>query len=135
MQRYRTNVLHVVNQMIRILGKYIFRDISRIKVYFVIKFCCRVAMECCNTESQRQSLTDEGAQEKQRALRAVVVKKSIAYFKEKKNRSVTEGCLLTRRKNLAAHFGLDMSVDKKDLDQITLATLPFPSSAKECANR
>ena len=92
-------------------------------------------MECCNKESESGSLTDEDAREKQRALRAVVVKKSIAYFKEKKNRSVTEGCLLTRRKNLAAHFGLDMSVDKKDLDQITLATLPFPLSAKECATR
>ena len=103
--------------------------------FFLIKCRCSAAMECCSTESQRQSLTDEGAQDKQRALRAVVVKKSIAYFKDQKSRSVTDGCLLTRRKNLSAHFGLDMSVDKKDLDQINLATLPFPWSAKECATR
>ena len=109
---------------------------SFIQIYFPIKcHCCRTAMECCNTESQRQSLTDEDAQDKQRALRAVVVKKSLAYFKDKRNRSVTEGCLLTRRKNLAAHFGLDMSVDKNDMDQINLATLPFPLSAKQCATR
>ena len=109
--------------------------ISCIQINFLIKRRCRSAMECCTTESQRQSLTDEGAQEKQRALRAIVVKKSISYFKDKKNRSVTDSCLLIRRKNLAAHLGLDMTVDKKDLDQIILATLPFPSSAKECAIR
>ena len=109
--------------------------ISCIQINFLIKRRCRSAMECCTTESQRQSFTDEGAQEKQRALRAIVVKKSISYFKDKKNRSVTDSCLLIRRKNLTAHLGLDMTVGKKDLDQIILATLPFPSSAKECAIR
>ena len=81
------------------------------------------------------SITDEEVDEKQRALRAVMVRKSIAYFKKKENRSSTDLCLLNRRKNLTKHFGLDVSVEKADLDKMTMASLPFPSSAKECANR
>ena len=85
--------------------------------------------------SRSASITDEEVEEKQRALRAVMVRKSIAYFKKKENRSSTETCLLNRRKNLTKHFGLDGSVEKADLDKMTMASLPFPSSAKECANR
>ena len=81
------------------------------------------------------SITDEEVDEKQRALRAVMVRKSIAYFKKKENRSSTDLCLLNRRKNLTKHFGLDGTVEKADLDKMTMASLPFPSSAKECANR
>ena len=85
--------------------------------------------------SRSVSITDEEVDEKQRALRAVMVRKSIAYFKKKENRSSTDLCLLNRRKNLTKHFGLDVSVEKADLDKMTMASLPFPSSAKECANR
>ena len=85
--------------------------------------------------SRSVSITDEEVDEKQRALRAVMVRKSIAYYKKKENRSSTDLCLLNRRKNLTKHFGLDVSVEKADLDKMTMASLPFPSSAKECANR
>ena len=85
--------------------------------------------------SRSVSITDEEVDEKQRALRAVMVRKSIAYFKKKENRSSTDLCLLNRRKNLTKHFGLDGTVEKTDLDKMTMASLPFPSSAKECANR
>ena len=85
--------------------------------------------------SRSVSITDEEVDEKQRALRAVMVRKSIAYFKKKENRSSTDLCLLNRRKNLTKHFGLDGTVEKADLDKMTMASLPFPSSAKECANR
>ena len=85
--------------------------------------------------SRSVPIKDEEVDEKQRALRAVMVRKSIAYFKKKENRSTTDLCLLNRRKNLTKHFGLDGSVEKKDLDKMTMASLPFPSSAKECANR
>ena len=80
------------------------------------------------------SITDEEADEKQRAIRAIMARKSIAYF-QGKNRSSSENSLLNRRKNLIKHFGLDGSVEKQDLDKITMASLPFPSSAKESANR
>ena len=85
--------------------------------------------------SRSVSTTDEEVEEKQRALRAVMVRKSIAYFKKKQNRSISDFNLLNRRKNLTKHFGLDGSVEKADLDKMTMASLPFPSSAKECADR
>ena len=85
--------------------------------------------------SRTVPITDEEVDEKQRALRAVIVRKSIAYYKKKENRSSTDLCLLNRRKNLTKHFGLDVSVEKADLDKMTMASLPFPSSAKECADR
>ena len=85
--------------------------------------------------SRSVSITDEEVDEKQRALRAVMVRKSIAYYKKKENRSISDFNLLNRRKNLTKHFGLDGSVEKADLDKMSMASLPFPSSAKECANR
>ena len=85
--------------------------------------------------SRSVSTTDEEVEEKQRALRAVMVRKSIAYFKKKENRSISDFNLLNRRKNLTKHFGLDGSVEKADIDKMTMASLPFPSSAKECADR
>ena len=81
------------------------------------------------------SITDEEAAEKQRALRAIMARKSIEYFEETRNRSSSETCLFNRRKNLTKHFGLDGSVEKQDLDKITMASLPFSSSAKESAKR
>ena len=71
--------------------------------------------------------------EKQRALRAVVVKKSIAYFRD--TRSVSDEGLFNRRKNLAKHLGVDESVDKQDLDKINMAILPFPSSVPKSISR
>ena len=80
------------------------------------------------------SIMDEEVDEKQRAIRAIMVRKSIAYFKGK-NRSCSEIGLLNRRKNLIKHFGIDGSVGKADLDKFTMASLPFPPSAKESAKR
>ena len=71
--------------------------------------------------------------EKQRALRAVVVKKSIAYFRD--TRSFSDEGLFNKRKNLAKHLGVDESVEKQDLDKINMATLPFPSSAPKSLSR
>ena len=71
--------------------------------------------------------------EKQRALRAVVVKKSIAYFRD--TRSISDQGLFNRRKNLAKHLGVDESVDKQDLDKINMAILPFPSSVPKSISR
>ena len=53
---------------------------------------------------QRPPLT--AAQQK----RATMVKKAIRYFEDKSNRSVSADNLFTRRKNLAAHLGLDEKV-------------------------
>ena len=71
--------------------------------------------------------------EKQRALRAVVVKKSIAYFRD--TRSISDQGLFNRRKNLAKHLGVDEFVDKQDLDKINMAILPFPSSVPKSISR
>ena len=71
--------------------------------------------------------------EKQRALRAVVVKKSIAYFRD--TRSFSDEGLFNRRKNLAKHLGVDESVEKQDLDKINMAILPFPSSVPKSISR
>ena len=71
--------------------------------------------------------------EKQRALRAGVVKKSIAYFRG--TRSFSDKCLFNRRKNLAKHLGVDDSVEKQDLDKINMAILPFPSLVPKSINR
>ena len=80
-------------------------------------------------------LGDEETLLKQRALRAVVANKSISYFREKNNRSVSETGLFNRRKNLASHLGVDESVEKKDVDKINMAILPFPSSVAKYVNR
>ncbi|XP_059084860.1 uncharacterized protein LOC131881885 [Tigriopus californicus] len=61
--------------------------------------------------------------------RASMVKKAIRYFEDKSNRSVSEDNLFTRRKNLAAHLGLDEKVSKKEVQKINTYCLPVPSSA------
>ena len=86
-------------------------------------------------EPSRNNLEVDEPIEKQRALRAVVVRKSIAYFRDTNNRSFSEQCLFNRRKNLAKHLGVDESVEKQDLDKINLAILPFPSSVTKSMNR
>ena len=86
-------------------------------------------------EPSRNNVEDDEPIKKQRALRAVVVKKSIAYFRDTNNRSFTEHCLFNRRKNLAKHLGVDESVEKQDLDKINMAILPFPSSVPKSTNR
>ena len=80
-------------------------------------------------------LGDEETLAKQRALRAVVVNKSISYFREKNTRSVSETGLFNRRKNLASHLGVDESVAKKDVDRINMSILPFPSSVPKWIKR
>ena len=75
----------------------------------------------------RNVLTEE---ERKRA-RAVVVKKSLRYFEDRNNRSFSEDCLFTRRRNLAAHLGVDETVSKKDLHMINVYALPLPSSVQK----
>ena len=78
-------------------------------------------------EPTRSCLTDE---ERKRA-RAVVVKKSLRYFEDRNNRSFSEDCLFTRRRNLAAHLGVDETVSKKELNMINVHALPLPSSVQK----
>ena len=80
-------------------------------------------------------LGDEETLAKQRALRAVVANKSISYFREKNNRSVSETGLFNRRKNLASHLWVDESAEKKDSDKIKMPILPFPSPVRKWVNR
>ena len=47
--------------------------------------------------------------------RANMVKKSMQYFSDKKNRSLSEDNLFTRRKNLAVHLGLDEKVSLREI--------------------
>ena len=78
-------------------------------------------------EPTRTCLTEE---ERKRA-RAVVVKKSLKYFEDRNNRSFSEDCLFTRRRNLAAHLGVDESVSKKDVNMINVHALPLPASVQK----
>ena len=78
-------------------------------------------------EPTRSCLTEE---ERKRA-RAVVVKKSLRYFEDRNNRSLSENCLFTRRRNLAAHLGVDETVSKKDLSMINVHALPLPASVQK----
>ena len=86
-------------------------------------------------DPSRSCLGDEETLAKQRALRAVVVNKSISYFREKNTRSVSETGLFNRRKNFASHLGVDESVEKKDVDRINMSRLPFPSSVPKWIKR
>ena len=86
-------------------------------------------------EPSRNNLEGDEPIKRQRALRAVVVKKSIAYFRDTNNRSSSEQCLFNRRKNLVKHLGEDESIDKQDLDKINMAALPFPSSVPKSISR
>ena len=57
--------------------------------------------------------------------------KWLQYFETKKTNSAIiseENHLLTRRRNLAAHLGVDESVSKKDLQLINVYSLPLPPS-------
>ena len=78
-------------------------------------------------EPSRNCLTEE---ERKRA-RAVVVKKSLRYFEDRSKRSFSEHCLFTRRRNLAAHLGVDETVSKKELNMINVHALPLPASAQK----
>ena len=75
-------------------------------------------------EHARSILTEE---ERKRA-REVVRKKSLRYFEDRNNRSFSEACLFTRRRNLSAHLGVDENVSKKDLHMINVHALPLPLS-------
>ena len=79
------------------------------------------------SEPIRSCLTEE---ERKRA-RAVVVKKSLRYFEDRNNRSLSENCLFTRRRNLAAHLGVDETVSKKELSMINVHALPLPASVQK----
>ena len=79
------------------------------------------------SELERSFLTEE---ERKRA-RAVVVKKSLRYFEDTNNRSLSADCLFTRRRNLAAHLGVDETVSKKELNMINVHALPLPASVQK----
>ncbi len=64
--------------------------------------------------------------------RATMVKKAIRYFEDKSNRSVSEDNLFTRRKNLAAHLGLDEKVNERREMRCTKPTCKAFSSAIIC---
>ena len=68
-------------------------------------------------------------EEERKRARAVAIKKSLRYFEDRNNRSFSESCLFTRRKNLAAHLGVDETVSKKDSNMINVYALPLPASA------
>ena len=61
--------------------------------------------------------------------RARAVRKSLTYFE---NRSLSEKNLWTRRRNLAAHLGVDETVSKQELNMINVYALPVP--AKNSSN-
>ena len=67
-------------------------------------------------------------EEERKRARAVIVKKSLRYFE---NRSSSDNCLFARRRNLAAHFGVDETVCKKDLNMINVYALPLPASVRK----
>ena len=79
------------------------------------------------SEPARSFLTEE---ERKRA-RAVVVKKSLRYFEDTNNRSLSEDCLFTRRRNLASHLGVDETISKKELGMINVHALPLPASVQK----
>ena len=79
-----------------------------------------------NTLTRKYSFTSD---ERKRARAALG--KWLQYFEDKKTSSATiseENHLLTRRRNLAAHLGVDESVSKKDLALINVYSLPLPPS-------
>ena len=78
------------------------------------------------SELVRSYLTEE---ERKRA-RAVVVKKSLRYVEDRNNRSFSDDCLFTRRRNLAIHLGVDETVSKKELNMINIHALPLPASVQ-----
>ena len=78
-------------------------------------------------ENRKYTLTWD---ERRKAKAAVG--KWLEYFENKKTGSSIaseENRLLTRRRNLAAHLGVDESVSKKDLQLINVYSLPLPPSA------
>ena len=79
-----------------------------------------------HSEPAKSLLTDE---ERKRA-RAIVIKKKLRYFEDRNNRSFSADCLFTRRRNLAAHLGVDETVSKKDLEMINIHALPITSSVQ-----
>ena len=60
-----------------------------------------------------------------RRARTVVVKKAIRYFEDRNNRSWSQDSLLTRRRNLAVHLGVDESVCKTEVQKINVHSLPL----------
>ena len=79
-----------------------------------------------NIETRKYTFTSD---ERKRARAAVG--KWLQYFEDKRTSSPTiseENHLLTRRRNLAAHLGVDESVSKKDLALINVYSLPLPPS-------
>ena len=72
-------------------------------------------------------LTDE----ERKIARATVVKTSLTHLK---NRSKPENSVHTRRRNLAAHLGVDETISTEDLQMINIYALPRPSAAQTSLN-
>ena len=64
-----------------------------------------------------------------RCARTIAVEKAIKYFKGKNNRSWSNDNVLTRRRNLVSHLGVDESVGKMEVEKINVQCLPLPASA------
>ena len=60
-----------------------------------------------------------------RRAQTVVVKKTIRYFEDRNKRSWSQDSLLTRRRNLAVHLGVDESVCKTEVQKINVHSLPL----------
>lgn len=82
-------------------------------------------------DTEALSMEDQSEEDikKRKAKRANMVKKSIHYFEDRSNRSMSEDNLYTRRKNLAVHLGIDETVSMKEVQKINTYCLPVPSSA------
>ena len=66
--------------------------------------------------------------EERKKVRVASVRKAIHYFEDRNNRSWSQDSLLTRRRNLASHLGVDETVDRKEVQKINASSLPVPSS-------
>ena len=68
-------------------------------------------------------------QTERRYVRTIAVEKAIKYFKGKNNRSWSNDNVLTRRRNLVSHLGVDESVGRMEVEKINVQCLPLPASA------
>ena len=75
-----------------------------------------------------EHVTSVLTEEERKRARAETIKKSLRYFE---NRSLSQDCIFTRRRNLSAHLGVDETVSKKELQMINVHALPLPASVQK----
>ena len=77
-------------------------------------------------ESPKRKLTKaQSKRARARWVRISTVTKAITQFKDTSHNN-----LLTRRRNLVAHLGVDEGVGSKEVQEINLLALPVPSILK-----